>query len=317
MNFKEYVKINPFRFTVFALSTFLMAVLIIMMCYCTQLIIDIVLVRNWNSFLIILIIDLISGILVYALQAAAQYLNIIQEQELNDKARHQLVQNYYNDGKLHKVNEMQNRLTNDLQLINNNYYEMLFNLIYGIGLIISTIVYLILLNWQLLIAIVILVAISLLLPKITEKPLQKATEFISDSNKVYLESLNDWLSGIDQIRQFLAGAKLFSVTEKASKDLENATVKQTTYTQLLKAVNGIVSAIFGLLLFILVGYLIVNGQVSVGVLVVVGNFRFYLNQGIQIITASRGQMKGTKKLIKEVDQELVPVVSNSKLKLES
>ncbi len=110
MNFKEYVKINPFRFTVFALSTFLMAVLIIMMCYCTQLIIDIVLVRNWNSFLIILIIDLISGILVYALQAAAQYLNIIQEQELNDKARHQLVQNYYNDGKLHKVNEMQNRL---------------------------------------------------------------------------------------------------------------------------------------------------------------------------------------------------------------
>ena len=315
MNFKEYVKINPFRFTVFALSTFLMAVLIIMMCYCTQLIIDIVLVRNWNSFLIILIIDLISGILVYALQAAAQYLNIIQEQELNDKARHQLVQNYYNDGKLHKVNEMQNRLTNDLQLINNNYYEMLFNLIYGIGLIISTIVYLILLNWQLLIAIVILVAISLLLPKITEKPLQKATEFISDSNKVYLESLNDWLSGIDQIRQFLAGAKLFSVTEKASKDLENATVKQTTYTQLLKAVNGIVSAIFGLLLFILVGYLIVNGQVSVGVLVVVGNFRFYLNQGIQIITASRGQMKGTKKLIKEVDQELVPVVSNSKSSL--
>ncbi|WP_308555122.1 ABC transporter ATP-binding protein [uncultured Lactobacillus sp.] len=315
MNFKEYVKVNPFRFVVFALSTFLMAVIIIGMCYFTQLVADIVLTRNWRSFLIILILDGICGILAYALQGLALYSNTIQEQELNDKVRQQLVQNYYNDGKMHKVSEMQNRLTNDLQLINNSYYEMLFNLIYGIGLVISTIVYLILLNWQLLLAILILVAITLFLPKLTEKPLQKATEFISDSNKVYLDSLNDWLSGLDQIRQFLAGAKLFSVTENASKKLEDATVKQTTYTQLLKAVNGIVTAIFGLLLFILTGYLIVNGQASIGVLLIIGNFRFYLNQGIQLITVSRGQMKGTEKLINEVDQELVPVSSKQKLDL--
>ena len=171
MNFKEYVKVNPFRFVVFALSTFLMAVIIIGMCYFTQLVADIVLTRNWRSFLIILILDGICGILAYALQGLALYSNTIQEQELNDKVRQQLVQNYYNDGKMHKVSEMQNRLTNDLQLINNSYYEMLFNLIYGIGLVISTIVYLILLNWQLLLAILILVAITLFLPKLTEKPL--------------------------------------------------------------------------------------------------------------------------------------------------
>ena len=50
-------------------------------------------------------------------------------------------------------------------------------------------------------------------------------------------------------------------------------------------------------------------------LLIIGNFRFYLNQGIQLITVSRGQMKGTEKLINEVDQELVPVSSKQKLDL--
>ena len=80
-----------------------------------------------------------------------------------------------------------------------------------------------------------MVAISLLLPKLTEKPLQKATELISDSNQKYLDTLNDWLSGLDQLQQFLAGAKLFSVVEKTSKKLEAANVKQTAYIKLLDA----------------------------------------------------------------------------------
>lgn len=202
---------------------------------------------------------------------------------------------------------MQNRLTNDLDLINNNYYAMLFNLIYGVVLIIGTIIYLLFLGWQLLVTILLLVAVSLLLPKLTEKPLQKATQYISDSNKSYLDSLNEWLSGLDQIRQFFAGAKLFAVTEQASKKLEDANVKQTTYAQLLKAVNGIVSATFGVLMYLIAGLLVTRGQLTIGVLIIVGNFKFYLNQGIQMITASRGQMKGTEKLISEVDNSAAPV----------
>src|SRR5699024_12773550 len=94
------------------------------------------------------------------------------------------------------------------------------------------------LNWVLLITICIIVAISLALPKLIEKPLQKANKLISTSNEIYLDTLNDWLRGLDQLRQFAAGAKLFSVTQNASKKLEDATVKQTTYTKLLNAING-------------------------------------------------------------------------------
>lgn len=125
---------------------------------------------------------------------------------------------------------------------------------------------------------------------------------ISDSNQIYLDTLNDWLSGLEQIRQFMAGAKLFSVTANASKKLENANVKQIGYIKLLEAVNGIVSALFGLILFILAGVLVKQGSITIGALLIVGNFRFYLNQGINMVTSGRGAMKGTTKLIDEVDQ---------------
>ncbi len=50
------------------------------------------------------------------------------------------------------------------------------------------------------------------------------------------------------------------------------------------------------------GVLVKQGSITIGALLIVGNFRFYLNQGINMVTSGRGAMKGTTKLIDEVDQ---------------
>ncbi|EEQ25340.1 ABC transporter, ATP-binding protein [Lactobacillus gasseri 202-4] len=168
------------------------------------------------------------------------------------------------------------------------------------------------LNWILLLTICLIVAITLVLPKLIEKPLQKANQLISDNNQVYLDTLNDWLQGLEQLRQFAAGAKLFSVSQLASKKLEDANVKQTTYTKLLNAITGIASAIFGLIIFLLSGLLVKNGLLEISALLVVGNFRFYLNQAINQISNARGQMKGIKKLVKEIDESAAPVSHSRK-----
>lgn len=152
------------------------------------------------------------------------------------------------------------------------------------------------------------------MPKLIEKPLQKANKLISTSNEIYLDTLNDWLRGLDQLRQFAAGAKLFSVTQNASKKLEDATVKQTTYTKLLNAINGIASALFGLIIFVLTGFLVKNGLVQMSTLLIVGNFRFYLNQAINEISQARGEMKGVKSLIEEVNEAAEKVQVSDKQK---
>lgn len=302
MNLKQFVKIHPFRFALFVLGSIVVPAIAIFSTYLTQTLTNVILARNWHEFILIAIVCFIIMLILYFLLPIVQNLDNYLQQDLNQQVRAKIVKHYYDDQKQHTVADMQNRLTNDLTLINENYFTNLFGVIYGTVLIISVVIYLILLSWQLLIVICIMVAVSLLLPKLTEKPLQKANQMISDSNQAYLDTLNDWLSGLEQIRQFMAGAKLFSVTANASKKLEYANVKQTGYIKLLEAVNGIVSALFGLILFILAGVLVKQGSITIGALMIVGNFRFYLSQGINMVTSGRGAMKGTTKLIDEVDQ---------------
>lgn len=308
MTFKNFVKINPFRFVAFLLVTILIPILSVLGTYLVQQETNSVVARNWQQFVLINIVSIIVLAASYCLYSVATYLTKVQQQELNDKVRRQIVEHYYFDKKEHHVSDAQNRLTNDLTIINDNYFLNIYFIIYGAVQIIAILVYLIALNWTLLIANVVMVLLSLALPKLIEAPLSRATNLISESNQKYIDTLNEWLAGLDQIRQFMAGAKLFSVSQKASKKLEDATVKQTAYTKLLNGINGTVSAIFGLLIFILTGYLVKNGVVTIGVLLIVGNFRFYLNQGLEMITVSRGEMKGTIAVREKVnkDAEFVP-----------
>ena len=312
MNFRELIKIKPARFWLFVVITVLTPIAIIGNTALVQLETTIVLSRNLRNFVIISAISLVVAALSYVFINVSQYLITYQAQDLNNSVRDKIVKHYFYDGKKHQVPEMQNRLTNDLQMVNENYIGAIFNLLYGSVMIISIIIYLIMLNWILLLTICLIVAITLVLPKLIEKPLQKANQLISDNNQVYLDTLNDWLQGLDQLRQFAAGAKLFSVSQLASKKLEDANVKQTTYTKLLNAITGIASAIFGLIIFLLSGLLVNNGLLEISALLVVGNFRFYLNQAINQISNARGQMKGIKKLVKEIDESAAPVSHSRK-----
>lgn len=302
MNLKSFIKVNPLRFWLTAIGWAAFPALAIINTYTIQEETNIILSRNWTNFILINVLAFVIMLADYVVNALVDYGQQAQAQDLNNQIRDKIVQHYYCDGKKHTVAQMQNRLTNDLQMLNNNYFISFFWLIHGMSMIVCVLIYLILLSWQLLVVICLMVAVSLLLPKLIEKPLQKATELISNSNQQYLDTLNDWLAGLDQIQQFLAGAKLFSVVEKASKKLEDANVKQTAYIKLLNALNGIVSAAFGLILFILAGWLVKSGQIPIGALLVVGNFRYYLNGGINTLTNGFGAIKGSKTLLAEVDE---------------
>lgn len=314
MNLRNFIRINRTRFFLFSILAILSPLLTIAMTALVQIETSIILSRNLPNFLIISAISLTVCIMFYALFSLTQYLLLAQTQDLNNSVREKIVDYYFHDDRDHPVSKIQSRLTNDLELINDNYYGSLLNLIFGVVQLIAIIIYLIMLSWALLITICIIVAISLALPKLIEKPLQKANKLISTSNEIYLDTLNDWLRGLDQLRQFAAGAKLFSVTQNASKKLEDATVKQTTYTKLLNAINGIASALFGLIIFVLTGLLVKNGLVQMSTLLIVGNFRFYLNQAINEISQARGDMKGVKSLIEEVNEVAEKVQVSDKQK---
>ena len=80
----------------------------------------------------------------------------------------------------------------------------------------------------------------------------------------------------------------------------------------MNAISGIVTQVFLLIVYLLTGYLIKNGIVTIGVLLIVGNFSFYLSNGIENITGSLTAMKAAKKVKDKVNSDLTPVSDNFK-----
>lgn len=111
-----------------------------------QLETTIILSRNLRNFVIISAVGLGIFVLSYALINLSQYLINYQAQDLNNSVRDKIVKHYFYDNKKHQVSEMQNRLTNDLGLVNENYIGDLFNLLYGSVMVVAIIIYLIMLN---------------------------------------------------------------------------------------------------------------------------------------------------------------------------
>lgn len=103
MNFREFIKINPIRFILFTLSTAVMAALVIITCYLNQLLVNVTFARNLQQFILLIILDAISGLLIYSLQATANYLSTVQEQDLNSRVREKIIHNYYYDKKIIKL----------------------------------------------------------------------------------------------------------------------------------------------------------------------------------------------------------------------
>lgn len=139
MNFRELIKIKPARFWLFVVITVLTPIAIIGNTALVQLETTIVLSRNLRNFVIISAISLVVAALSYVFINVSQYLITYQAQDLNNSVRDKIVKHYFYDGKKHQVPEMQNRLTNDLQMVKENYIGAIFNLLYGSVMIISII----------------------------------------------------------------------------------------------------------------------------------------------------------------------------------
>ncbi|WP_294836886.1 ABC transporter transmembrane domain-containing protein [uncultured Lactobacillus sp.] len=89
--------------------------------------------------------------------------------------------------------QVKNRLTNDLNTVDNQSFNLIPVICNFLGYILFSVIALLTMHWSLLLLILISVAVSLILPKIIEKPLQKATEKVSHQNRQYFKIDNIWI----------------------------------------------------------------------------------------------------------------------------
>ena len=121
-------------------------------------------------------------------------------------------------------------------------------------------------RWSLLLLVIAVSALQMYLPRVLDEPLQKATDKISASNRKYLQTLADWLNGIDTLRRYAVGEKFLSIIHADARELESAYVKQQKADQELEYLNQAIYSLGNMLIFLLTAYLVARGQLEFGLI---------------------------------------------------
>lgn len=117
MSFKGFIKTNYLRFIYINILSVISGVAAIGAGYIQMYWLTYIKDRAWVK---ILLATALMGILYLAAQGLIYYIQFVirvQEEEYNEKVRARLATHYFRDGQNHQVPAVQNRMTNDLEMI--------------------------------------------------------------------------------------------------------------------------------------------------------------------------------------------------------
>ena len=211
-----------------------------------------------------------------------------------------MVSHYFNDGKNHNSASIQNRLTNDLNLINESKLLVYTDIPYYLTQIIFASIGLLFFNWSLLVIVLTVGILNFYLPKLLHSSLQKAALKLSQANKNYLNTAEKWLTGLSELQKFSAGSQLFKVMNHASNKLEDANIARTKTIQSLIILNKGLASLLQLFLLGVTAFLVTQNIVLFGVIVTVESFSLYINTAIKMLTTELGQIHSVDKLNTEI-----------------
>lgn len=312
MSFKGFIKTNYFRFVYINLLSIISGTAAVLAGYVQMYWLTFIKDRSWTKIVICSLLMFCLYLAAQGMNYYIQYLMRIQEEEYNKKIRNKLATHYFRDGKDHKVAAVQNRMTNDLEMIRTNYFDCYKIVPFWGALFVAALVALLTINWLIFLVSIVSDVISYFVPKLVQKKMEQATNNVSAQNKYYLDVLAKWFSGIEELRRYFAGAKLFRVDEQASSKVEHAHVKQTAAQQQMIILNGICNLLGQIVLLSLTALLITKNLVIFGAIMSVQNFAANISIGLQQMIQALSYMKSSKDLMQQVDADTIEVKSLNK-----
>lgn len=183
---------------------------------------------NLLLFVTIIGINFVVNSIGSSLSYRANYLYDKQTQEYFHKLRSAEVEKIYNSGnKAPKVSSVQNSLTQDLNMLGENFLAPWLKIAAcGLDVVLSSII-VFTYSWLLLLVILLLAVLMFFMPRFLSPALQKAMDDISNENKRYLDMLEKWFSGLSVLQRYHVKQKLLAVTTAQGKRLEDANVRRS------------------------------------------------------------------------------------------
>lgn len=220
--------------------------------------------------------------------------NTRQTQDLFHQVRQKIVAHYYQEPA--KVSEMKNHLGNDLQLVQESYYDVLFYFVCDFIYILLTIATLFTFHWLLVAYTLIDTLLAVVVSKLLEKYTNQATETVSSKNANFLHVIENWFNGLAELRRYQNKKVLKQIVGKNSYQLEKSEYerdKALAYTAMVAAIFNIAGRV-GVPL--IAGILFFNHQVNMGVILTAGYFANGIFYSVDSCVNRYMQLKSTKTL---------------------
>lgn len=307
MSIKELFIFKPGSFIIATILQILGASLEVAVAYVLTLQFNAIRGRNLQLFLAFALAQFVLYLLVYLSYNLAGILWQKLLQKYFHQVRQELIAHFYADGQHHEVSEVQNRLTNDLRLLHQDYFNSFRYIVGMLVAVVSVAATLFTFQWSLLVTCLLLAFVQIYLPKLLEQSLQKAVNSVSKRNKEYLKTLTAWLVGLTEVQRYLACDKLFKTVAENSGRLEAANIQKEKVDQKLDYLNQLAYSVGDSLLFLLTGFLVVNHLAAFGLLASIGNFNTALFASLQGIANYRGRMRSTKALQAQLFKDRQPI----------
>ena len=148
MSFKDFIKTNYFRFIYMNILSVISGAAVIGAGYVQMYFLTDVKNKDWRG---ILVTVLLMGLLYIGTQGMIYYIQFeirIQEEEYNQQIRNKLARHYFLDQRNHKVADVQNRMTNDLEMVRTNFFDWYIIIPFYGAIFVSALIALLSINWM-------------------------------------------------------------------------------------------------------------------------------------------------------------------------
>lgn len=299
MSFRGFIHTNRTRFFWITILSILSGMSGILAGYIQMYWLTYIKGENWNKVIVTTGLMALCWFFAQSVIYFVQYLNNVQEEEYFKKLRDEIA-------------AFQNRLTNDFNIVKNNFFEWYVTVPFYGAMLITSLIALLTIHWAIFALSLVVDTISYFLPKLIGKKLEKATINVSDKNKEYLDILSKWFSGLSELKRYFAGNKLLEVQSKASRRLEKANINQTVQEEILSILNGFSALLSTILLLGFTGVLVEQKLVIFGAILSVQNFADNVAFGMQETIEGLTMMRSSKPLMDKISEDAALLESTNK-----
>lgn len=184
----------------------------------------------------------------------------------------------------------------DLNIIDNQYFENILNLLKNSLLIFFCLVYLMKLNIKMAFIMIFCSFVILLLPVFLGKNIDELSAKYSKNKDKFLEKIKDVFESMDLIHTYGIESKILKQFDTSLEELERSLYLFNTSLGLYSQIIGLGNYIIIAISFSLGGYFVINGKLTVGGLIAITQIINMMMGPIGESTTAIMEIKGTSKI---------------------